>query len=187
MGIAHEIPLCYDIVNDKAVPFKRVCTKCNRKECDEEKCGANAYQNIPQIPADRKLIDFVIGTCDDVIVDPLVGNVIVDKKTADYRGYVPKQASEHHVEQVNLYRLLLNKCKKMDAEWGCNIYIDTSEKDKVYSFAYRLRPIEDTLQRLRERREILVKWQENGQLPPRVISWGCDYCSYAQACFSRND
>lgn len=179
-GFGHEIPMCYDIVKDKSIPFDKDGVP-KGMDFDKEGRGISIEG--------RPLIDFIIGTTDDVVLDDAIANnVIIDKKTRDYKGFVPRQANEQDKEQINLYRLMLNKCKKTDATWGCSLYIDVGERtQKVYSFAYRLDEIDYTLKKLKEKREILIKWQKTGELPARVLSWACDYCSHYLACFSRND
>lgn len=168
-GVAHELSFCYDIVNDKAIPF------------DD--------QGKPKIPEGRPQIDFLVGTLDDMAFNETInGNIIIDKKTVAYKGYTPRSASDHHKEQTNLYRLLLNKCKKMDALWGCNLYIDISERtEKIYPFAYRLYDVATTLKKLKDRRQEILNWHETGELPDRVITWACNYCSQAFNCFKEND
>lgn len=168
-GIGHELALCYDVVKHKNVPFDK--------------------NGVPQIPKGRDLIDFIIGSCDDIIDDPLVGNVIVDKKTMDLKGFKPKKAYDHHIDQINYYRYLLMKCKKIDAGWGCSFYIDLDERTAgTFRFAYPLLSVDKIEKELMEKREKLIVWRKTNKLPERVLNWACDkYCSVASECFRRAD
>lgn len=167
-GIINESTMCYDLIEDKAVPIK---------------------DGKIQFPKGRDLIDFIVGTPDDVLHDEALGNIIVDKKTMEFHGYIPKKPYDHHVEQLNLYRVLLNKCRNMDAKWGCSFYIDVGNRDQApVRLAYPLTNPDITLAKLITKRDSLLEWQKTGKLPPRVISYACDgYCSFFLACFKEKD
>lgn len=174
-GLANELAFCYDIPKDKAVKFDK----------DGKPEGMKYDKAGKAIGIDgRPLIDFVFGALDDLVIHPAIGNIIVDKKTYTFKGYEPKKPYDHHVAQINLYRLLLNKCKKIDATYGCNLYIEKGGSGRIWRFPYRLAEISSTLKYLRDKYAILKKWYDTKELPERTINWMCDgYCPVAKQCF----
>jgi hypothetical protein len=101
---------------------------------DYEKDSPLTYEEAKSLPLDDpRQLDIIYGSVDDLLeVDGEL--VIVDKKTTgsiDYFMRPNAKASESHIQQINCYRVLLNKCYKRDAKRGCNIYISNSvHKDK---------------------------------------------------------
>lgn len=175
-GIANEMSFCYDIPNDKPIKLD--------KDGIPEGLEYDKKTKAPIGINGRPFIDFVFGSLDDLITHTRLGNVIVDKKTYEFKGYEPKKAYDHHVEQVEMYRLMLNKCKKLDAQYGCNLYIEKGGS-RIWRFAYRLSGIDLILKKLQLKYETLKLWHDTGELPDRNITWLCEgYCPVAKRCFS---
>ena len=100
----HEKFLAYDYVRDEAL---------TREEALE----------IPM--DDPRQMDIIYGSIDDLIK---VGDkwVICDKKTTgsiDYFNKATSKVSESHRDQINRYRVLLEKCYGIDAEHGCVVSV----------------------------------------------------------------
>lgn len=168
----HEMFLAYDYVRDVALSKEEAL-------------------KIP--PNDTRQMDIIYGSIDDLLeIDNKY--VICDKKTTGSIGYFQKanaKASESHVDQINRYRVLLKKCYDIDADFGCVVYIsnsiDKETRDKPTTIAFKLAPIEETLEdmiiKARQIKDSLI----NKTLPPRVKNYLCDgFCPYATMCFTDN-
>jgi len=140
--------------------------------------------------------DYIAGSIDDIIeVDGEL--IICDKKTTGSIDYFSPnswnkgtpRANEGHKLQTNMYRVLLNKCKKLDAKWGCNIYIDNcvskDKKDKPSAIAYKLQDPEETLGQMVQAAEIIKEAMTEGVLPERTKNYLCDgVCPHSTKCFT---
>ena len=142
---------------------------------------------------DPQHLDIIYGSADDVMQ---VGGkwVICDKKTTgsiDYFGKATAKASDSHKDQINRYRVLLNKCYGIDADFGCVIYIsnriEKDKRDKPAILSFKLKPIEETLPDMIEKANIIKDSFTNGTLPPRTKNFLCDgMCSFSSMCFTDN-
>lgn len=140
---------------------------------------------------DNNRWDFIAGSIDDV---RKLGDkyIICDKKTTSSIDKKIKWGpSDENKLQINMYRVLLKKCYNIDAEWGCNIFVDvnpTSERDIVFPSAYKLQPIEETLDLMVQRAEDLKNSILGNNIPPKTRCFLCDgLCIHATFCFGAKD
>lgn len=160
----NEIFFAYDYVEDKSIPY------------DEAK----------KIPLDdKKQLDIIYGRADDLIN----GNIICDKKTTKNLSYYKKvgKPNQTHVEQLNYYRVLLNKCYGIDVKEGCLIYIPVGIQDSESPliFKFDLEPIQKTLRKMILKAEEIKYSLITGKPPERTRNYLCDgMCKYALRCFS---
>lgn len=168
----HEIELAYNYITDEAVDLKK----------------------MKKTPIDDPIwYDILLGSIDDLIKieDKWI---ICDKKTTgsiDYFSKSTSRASDSHVKQLNHYRVLLKKCMDIDAEFGCIIYIDSKNSqtyDKPVTIPFKLQPIENTLESIKNNGLILKKSLLTGEKPERTRCYLCDgMCGYASKCFENTD
>ena len=161
LSAINELTMCYDIVNRISVDIQDV------KNMDEKQ-----KENI------------LTGTLDDLL---RVGRdfVICDKKTYNSRGYAKKEASPEHMKQVNIYKVMLDAAYGINAEFGCNLYLDKGNGYKELPIVYRTAPIEETQEFL----ESTLKKFKAG-LPDPTITFLCNmknrdkkcYCNYIDQC-----
>jgi hypothetical protein len=151
-----------------------------------------SYEEAVKIPeGDPRHLDIIYGSIDDLLQ---VGDkwVICDKKTTGSIGYFSRatsRASDTHVDQINMYRVLLEKCYNIDATFGCVVYmsnqVSKEDRDKVIPLAFKLRPVEETLTKLVEKAKIIKESLTDKVLPPRTKNFLCDgMCPYATKCFT---
>lgn len=155
---------------------------------------AYTREEIMKIPLDDpQQLDIIYGSADDVM--NVQGKwVICDKKTTgsiDYFSKATSKASDSHKDQINRYRVLLKKCYNIDADFGCVIYIsnriEKDKRDKPAIISFKLKPIDETLQDMIEKSNIIKDSMSNGTLPPRTKNFLCDgMCPYASTCFEDN-
>ena len=158
----NELTMCYDIVNGHNIDPTTV------RSFDKE---------------DPRKKDIITGTLDDLVK---VGDefVIVDKKTYNARGYVKKEASPEHVLQVNIYKLMLMASYGIEANYGCNLYLDKGDGYKELPMVYKTAPIEETAIFLKE---TLAKFEH---MPDPTITFLCNgknkdkkiYCNFLEQC-----
>jgi len=166
----HEMFLGYNYVRDEVVTL------------DEAK-------KIPE--DDPRHLDIIYGSLDDLVK---VGQewVICDKKTTgsiDYFSRYNSKPSESHVDQINCYRVLLKKCYDIDATFGCIIYlsngIDKEKRDKPVVMSFKLKPIDETLEKIIKQGRIIKASLTKKILPERTKCFLCDgMCPYATKCFT---
>jgi hypothetical protein len=163
----NEVTLAYDYVKEKPVDLKKLKLK----------------------PDDPRWYDIIIGTIDDLVT---VGNdvIICDKKTTGSIDYFKKygKTSESHVEQINKYAVLLEKCKGVSATKGCVIYISNSmvkdSYDKPVISLFELDDVEKTYKGMVKNALIIKDAMTNDNKPERTKCFLCDgMCSYATFCF----
>ena len=163
LGSINELTMCYDIVK-----------KCNLETSEVRKWEKD----------DPRKQDVVTGTLDDLVK---VGNdfVICDKKTYNAKGYVKKEASPEHILQVNIYKLLLHESFGINADYGCNLYLDKGDGYKELPMVYETAPIEETREYLEK---TLLKLKSG--IPDPTITYLCNaknkdkkvYCNYLDQC-----
>ena len=152
------------------------------------------YDEAKEIPDDDpRHLDIIYGSIDDLIK---IGDkwVICDKKTTgsiDYFSRATSKPSDSHKDQINRYRVLLQKCYNINAEFGCVIYISNKiEKDKrdiPIPISFKLAPAEDTLKDMKEKASIIKNSLLTKSLPERTRCFLCDgMCPYASVCFKDN-
>jgi hypothetical protein len=165
----HELTLAYDLATDKPVDLKKINLK----------------------PDDPKWYDILIGTIDDLL--QVHGEwVITDKKTTgsiDYFSRYNSKPSDSHVDQINTYRLLLSKCKGIDAGMGAVIYISSSinkeKNDKPIVMPFKLEPITKTLEIVKKNMAVIKDAMLNDNVPERTKNYLCDgMCPHASVCFT---
>jgi CRISPR/Cas system-associated exonuclease Cas4 (RecB family) len=163
----HEIEMAYNYVTDKVVDLKK----------------------MKDTPLDDPIWwDIIIGSLDDLI--EIDGEyVICDKKTTGSIDWFAKErtpANEGHATQLNHYRLLLKKCKNIDAKYGCIIYIDSKNSqrfEKPIIKPFRLKPIEEALENIKKNGAIVKKSMIENKMPERTICYLCSgMCPYASVC-----
>jgi len=165
----HELTLAYDVIADKPVDLKTIKLKSD----------------------DPRWYDILIGTIDDVL--KIDGEwVITDKKTTgsiDYFSRYNSKPSDSHVDQINVYRLLLSKCKGMDSKMGAVIYISSSinkeKKDKPIIMPFKLKEISETLETVKKNQQVIKTAMLDDKVPERTKNYLCDgMCPHATFCFS---
>ena len=168
----HEMFLAYDWVKDEPL----------------------TYEQAKKIPdGDERHLDIIYGSIDDVIE---VGGkwIICDKKTTgaiDYFSKASSKPSDSHKDQINRYRVLLEKCYGITADFGCVIYIsnkiEKEKRDIPKPISFKLAPIEETLQDMKEKAMIIKNSILLKTLPERTRCFLCDgMCDYASMCFQDN-
>jgi len=169
----HEMFLAYDYTRDEPLTYKQA-------------------KAIPE--NDPKHMDIIYGSIDDLV--KVNGEwIITDKKTTgsiDYFAGRYGKPSESHVDQINRYRVLLKKCYDIDAKHGAVIYIsnsvDREKRDKPTVLAFKLSPIEETLNDMIVKAKIIKDAIAETKLPERTKCYLCDgMCPYASRCFSEEE
>jgi len=162
----HEVPFLYNWVTDEGV-------------------DGDTFHGIH--PSTKW--DYIAGSADDI---RKVGDkyIICDKKTkTKMDGLARYGPSDENKLQLNMYRVLLKKNYGIDAEWGCNVYVDVnteSPRDVVLPIAYKLKPIEETLDTMVQTAEYLKDALLNKKMPPVHKCYLCDgYCPHATFCFGK--
>jgi len=166
----HEMFFAYDYVRDESL----------------------TREEALKIPVDDpRHLDIIYGSADDVL--KINGKwVITDKKTTgsiDYFNKATGKASDSHKDQINRYRVLLKKCYDIDAEFGCVIYIsnriEKDKRDKPAILSFKLKPVEETLEDMINKSNIIKDALSNKILPERTKCFLCDgMCDYASMCFT---
>lgn len=164
----HEVFLAYDFIHNTLITKEDAL-------------------KIPQ--DDPRQLDIIYGSIDDVM--EIDGEFyICDKKTTgsiDYFKRHDASANDGHKLQINMYKVLLNKCYGIDAKWGCVLYISskqTEERDSPAPLAFRLKPEEETWNLMLTNANIIRDAMSQGILPGRTRCYLCDgMCSFATACF----
>ena len=140
---------------------------------------------------DPRHLDIIYGSADDVL--KIDGKwVICDKKTTgsiDYFSKATSKASDSHKDQINRYKVLLKKCYDIEADFGCIIYIsnriEKDKRDKPAILSFKLRPVEETLEDMINKSNIIKDALTNKTLPERTKCFLCDgMCDYASMCFT---
>ena len=169
----HEMFLAYDYTRDEPLTYKQA-------------------KAIPE--NDPKHMDIIYGSIDDLV--KVNGEwIITDKKTTgsiDYFAGRYGKPSESHIDQINRYRVLLKKCYDIDAKHGAVIYIsnsvDREKRDKPTVLAFKLSPIEETLNDMIVKAKIIKDAIAETKLPERTKCYLCDgMCPYASRCFSEEE
>jgi len=164
----NEHHMTYDIVNDKAVSADN--------------------------PIDKtRLFDYISGTMDD-LVEVKDGNkkewCIVDKKTWRSRGFRKSSPSNNHVDQINIYKVMLKADQGIDAKYGSVVYFDMWQDgyEKPQVMPFELETVEKTRAKLLIIKQQLEDANKTGKLPDRKIHWKCNgYCPYAERCFNEDE
>lgn len=168
----HEMTMAYNYVTDKVVDLEK----------------------MKDVPLDDPIWwDILIGTLDDLL--EINGEYIIcDKKTTGSIDWFSKEktpANDSHINQLNHYRLLLQKCKNIDAKYGCIIYIDSKNSqrfEKPIIKPLRLKPIEEALENIKKQGSIIKKSMTLNQIPDRTICFLCSgMCPYASVCMKNDD
>jgi len=162
---------------------------------DYEKDVPLTYEEAKSLPLDDpRQLDIIYGSIDDLIdVDGEL--VIVDKKTTgsiDYFQRPTSKASESHVQQINCYRVLLNKCYNRDAKRGCNVYISNSvskeKRDIPVPITYKLAKPEEYLNMMVTNARVIKNALLSKELPERTRCFLCDgMCPYINQCFGEEN
>lgn len=163
LGSINELTMCYDIEKRENIDPSTV--KAMEKDDPRKK-------------------DILTGTLDDLL---RIGDeyVIADKKTYNARGYVKKEASPEHILQVNIYKLMLKYSYGIEANYGCNLYLDKGDGYKELPMVYKTAPIEETQKFL----ETTLKTFKDG-IPDPTITFLCNgknkdkkiYCNFLEQC-----
>ena len=174
-------------------------TFLGKKEHNEMFLGYNrvkdeavTLEEAKKIPeGDPRHLDIIYGSIDDILP---IGDkwMICDKKTTgsiDYFKRASSRPSDTHVDQINIYNVLLKKCYNIEAHFGCVIYmsnqVEKDQRDKIIPLAFKLKPIEETLTKMIEQAKIIKASLSKKLLPPRTKCFLCDgMCPYASVCFT---
>lgn len=141
-----------------------------------------------------KQYDILFGSADDILT--IDGeDFIVDKKTTgNMETYSLKkgEAYQNHKDQINVYRLLFNKCYGRDAKKGCNVYIsngvDRELRVDVIPCAYNLRPLDEMEKEVVEKcKSLRVKLMVK-KLPDAVKNNSCfEFCPHVERCVNNEN
>lgn len=124
-------------------------------------------------------------------LDEYNGEVLLDKKTT---RHIPKYPYPHHIKQIELYNLLLEKDLDQTAKYGAIMYVDINLADtKIFAFSLP-QDLNVLEQEVKEKYAILDKALKTGVLPPRLIQqWEpgsiglvCHYCNYYGRCWQED-
>lgn len=163
----HEMKMAYDYVDDKVIDIK----------------------DLPTIKPE-KYFDIVVGSCDDLVQVLVAGNkewCIVDKKTWRSKGFKKTSPSSSHIDQVNIYRLLLEKCQGIVVPYGAIVYFDMWQEgvEKPQVMPFKLDSPDITRGKMLKIRDEIMEAQKTGVLPRRYLHWKCDgFCPYSERCFN---
>ena len=174
------------------------------EEKNEYKMGGN-IRNMTPIDSKRITIvnffDCITGTADDIL-DINGELVIVDKKTISAVTknsvdkffnippnekkppvflWMPKEASEDYVFQLNEYKLLYFIKHGIEIKKGAIIYLEMSTRFREpMVFEIDLLPIEEIRKQVIEKLDKLKLGVETKTPPDRYIDWHCRYCLFAK-------
>lgn len=96
---------------------------------------------------------------------------------------VPRSPNSHHVKQLEMYRVLLEKSGH-EVESASMLYIDVTTT-QVIEFPVKFkRKIETVEKEMLEKKAKLETALERGWLPERHLGWLCRYCNYSSRCFT---
>lgn len=111
-------------------------------------------------------------------VDEFEDGILLEKKTT---AFMPKAPLEHHVTQLEYYKLLLEKTGKRVKQMFL-MYIDIANKD-IKVFEVEPRPLaEIEVELIAKKTELEASLLKN-IVPPRHAGWLCGYCNFASICF----
>jgi CRISPR/Cas system-associated exonuclease Cas4 (RecB family) len=111
------------------------------------------------------------------------GGILLEKKSC---RDLPRSPYDHHVKQVEIYRLLLEK-NGFPVLASIILYFNVGSRDGgPDAKAFIISPCDlDQLEvELLKKKEILLKSLEERKPPPPYISWLCGYCQFTSKCFS---
>jgi len=138
--------------------------------------------------------NYIAGSADDII--QFKGEyVICDKKTtARMDTYSLKKSIpyDNHRAQINMYRVLLQKCYGIDAKWGCNLYIsnmvgDKENRDQPKPIVYKLDPISETEEIMVEKAKKITTFMTTNIMPIPTYNFMCNgMCQHASKCFTED-
>jgi len=116
------------------------------------------------------------GRVDEYIPNP---GIVLDKKTC---RSLPNSPYDHHVKQVEFYRVLLERSGRKVVACGL-IYIDVASPG-VRAFVWTPKyPLEVLEKEMIEKKMILEFALTNKILPPRKSGWICKYCDFFSICY----
>jgi len=119
----------------------------------------------------------VVGSIDELCEG---GDLIVDKKTT---RRIPRQPHEHHVLQVLIYALLLQKMGRRVPRRGAIVYIDVANAEtKSYEFPITATALASVEKEVAPRARELATALATGKPPKPRPGWLCNYCSYVRRC-----
>jgi len=119
----------------------------------------------------------IIGACDDY-----EDGLLLEKKTCTQ---IPKYPMKHHVTQAEYYSIML-KHQNKPVKKAAILYIDIANKElKVFKAKMRNDHIIET--EMLQKKNALEKALKENKPPERKIGWICNYCSFANICFKKDD
>ncbi|MHA1286218.1 MAG: CRISPR-associated protein Cas4 [Candidatus Thorarchaeota archaeon] len=95
---------------------------------------------------------------------------------------VPRSSRPHHVKQLEMYRVLLEK-NGYEVKDASMVYINVDTTEVVEFPVKFKRNIETVEKEMLEKKSKLETALERGWLPERHLSWLCRYCNYSSRCF----
>ena len=170
----NELFFAWDFMNDKSY-------------------NLNDAKKLLEIYPDAKY-DILFGSADDII--EIDGEYIIcDKKTTgnmDTYSLKKGEAYSNHKDQLNVYRVLFNKCYGKDAKKGCNIYIsngvDRELRVDVIPCAYNLRPYDEMLKEVTDKCKAMRADLIFGHLPDAVKNNACyEWCPHVEKCVNNEN
>lgn len=113
-------------------------------------------------------------------IDEYENGFFMDKKTT--RNIPKRYPRSHHVKQVEMYRVLLEK-NGYPVKEASILYIDV-DSTRVKEYKVKLkRDIEQVELEMLRKKEIIETALFSRQPPNRHIDWLCRYCNHSSRCF----
>lgn len=123
----------------------------------------------------------IVGVIDEY--DPENG-IVLEKK---FVQRTPKEPYEHHVRQLEYYKLLLAKNGKPYSYFILWYFSFEDREDPVRIFLIPTRPLDVLENEVTVKKEALSFALKAGKIPQRKIGWLCKYCNFSKLCFLPRD
>ena len=175
-----ELPLAWDVVNDK--PVKLWDSENNDLYPEVKEWGIDEWLNI------------LIGERDGLVKFTTKGGdveeCIIDYKTTlvEKGDYKPKTMWDNQKEQLEVYRYMMNKNGLGSPAMGAIIQLNVLDKALVPNILVtRLGKVEEIEERVKSKvMEMRMAW-ESGELPVKVWTPLCGYCPVLNLCLDGKD
>ena len=120
------------------------------------------------------------GTCDEY-----EDGVLLDKKSTTSER-IPNEANDHHVRQVEYYKVML-EAMGMPVTEAHILYIQLPKPHSIRDIKVQLRSSDMVAKEMLQKKKLLQSSLEKNIPPPRVQGWLCNYCSFASVCWRTDE